>query len=156
MESLFSIGFGRSASATQATNNHGSASTPTFKDVALGTIELGISKARGALLGRSWSFLIPAVKRQISQTLDTATVGSMTIEENGESVTFGNAKDSGPHVHLTILSEQFWVRLMLVQDLGFAEAYMAGEVSVSSLVDFVRFYIYNRASLDAASASPIV
>ncbi|KAJ2358373.1 hypothetical protein H4S02_012373, partial [Coemansia sp. RSA 2611] len=80
----------------------------------------------------------------------------MTIEENGESVTFGNAKDSGPHVHLTILSEQFWVRLMLVQDLGFAEAYMAGEVSVSSLVDFVRFYIYNRASLDAASASPIV
>ncbi|KAJ2512692.1 hypothetical protein GGH20_005235, partial [Coemansia sp. RSA 1937] len=35
-------------------------------------------------------------------------------------------------------------------------AYMAGEVSVNNLVDFVRFYIYNRASLDAASASPVV
>ncbi|KAJ2584172.1 hypothetical protein IWW49_005080 [Coemansia sp. RSA 1797] len=80
----------------------------------------------------------------------------MTKEENGVVTTFGNPDDSGPHVHLTIFSEQFWVRLMLVQDLGFAEAYMAGEVSVNNLVDFVRFYIYNRASLDAASASPVV
>ncbi|KAJ2820763.1 hypothetical protein IWW50_004925 [Coemansia erecta] len=80
----------------------------------------------------------------------------MTIEEDGETITFGNPDDNGPHVHLTILSEQFWVRLMLVQDLGFAEAYMAGEVTVNNLVDFVRFYIYNRASLDAASSSPVV
>ncbi|KAJ1736154.1 hypothetical protein LPJ61_000113 [Coemansia biformis] len=33
---------------------------------------------------------------------------------------------------------------------------MAGEIAVSSLVDFVRFYIYNRAALDAATASPVV
>ncbi|KAJ2359408.1 hypothetical protein IWW50_003111 [Coemansia erecta] len=79
----------------------------------------------------------------------------MTIED-GETITFGNPDDNGPHVRLTILSEQFWVRLMLVQDLGFAEAYMAGEVTVNNLVDFVRFYIYNRASLDAASSSPVV
>ncbi|KAJ1839388.1 hypothetical protein LPJ70_005079, partial [Coemansia sp. RSA 2708] len=125
-------------------------------DVLLNLVESGFRKVSHALLGESWASLIPTVKEQIFRTLSNATVGSMTIEENGESVTFGNAKDSGPHVHLTILSEQFWVRLMLVQDLGFAEAYMAGEVSVSSLVDFVRFYIYNRASLDAASASPIV
>ncbi|KAJ2825170.1 hypothetical protein IWW50_002974 [Coemansia erecta] len=100
--------------------------------------------------------LIPTVKRQVFQTLSTATVGSMTIEEDGETNTFGNSDDSGPHVRLTILSEKFWVRLMLVQDLGFAEAYMAGEVTVNNLVDFVRFYIYNRASLDAASSSPVV
>ncbi|KAJ2825169.1 hypothetical protein IWW50_002973 [Coemansia erecta] len=100
--------------------------------------------------------LIPTVKRQVFQTLNTATVGSMAIEEDGETNTFGNSDDSGPHVRLTILSEQFWVRLMLVQDLGFAEAYMAGEVTVNNLVDFVRFYIYNRASLDAASSSPVV
>ncbi|KAJ2297478.1 hypothetical protein IWW52_006668, partial [Coemansia sp. RSA 2704] len=106
-------------------------------DVLLNLVESGFRKVSHALLGESWASLIPTVKEQIFRTLSNATVGSMTIEENGESVTFGNAKDSGPHVHLTILSEQFWVRLMLVQDLGFAEAYMAGEVSVSSLVDFV-------------------
>ncbi|KAJ2325717.1 hypothetical protein IWW51_002649 [Coemansia sp. RSA 2702] len=93
------------------------------------------------------------VRKQVFVTLGATTTGSITIEENGESVTFGNAEDSGPHVHLTILSEQFWVRLMLVQDLGFAEAYMAGEVSVSSLVDFVRFYIYNRVGIDSTCSS---
>ncbi|KAJ2856330.1 hypothetical protein FB639_006122, partial [Coemansia asiatica] len=86
----------------------------------------------------------------------SATVGSLTIVENGESLVFGNPSDGGPHVVLTVLSEQFWVRLMLVQDLGFAEAFMAGEISVSNLVDFIRFYIYNRATLDAASSSPVV
>ncbi|KAJ2661731.1 hypothetical protein IW148_003239 [Coemansia sp. RSA 1199] len=79
----------------------------------------------------------------------------MTIEEDSAVTTFGNPDDSGPHVHLTIFSEQFWVRLMLVQDLGFAEAYMAGEVSVNNLVDFVRFYIYNRSAIDATSSSRV-
>ncbi|KAJ2266840.1 hypothetical protein EV176_005458 [Coemansia sp. RSA 451] len=125
-------------------------------DAFLNLIESGFRKVRHALLGETWSSLIPTVREQIFKTLSNATVGSMTIEEDGDVITFGNPDDSGPHVYLNILSEQFWVRLMLVQDLGFAEAYMAGEVSVNNLVDFVRFYIYNRASLDAASASPVV
>ncbi|KAJ2563852.1 hypothetical protein GGH12_002351 [Coemansia sp. RSA 1822] len=125
-------------------------------DAFLNLIESGFRKVSHALLGESWSSLIPTVKEQIFKTLSNATVGSMTIEEDGDVVTFGNLDDSGPHVYLNVLSEQFWVRLMLVQDLGFAEAYMAGEVSVNNLVNFVRFYIYNRASLDAASASPVV
>ncbi|KAJ2082231.1 hypothetical protein H4R24_001753 [Coemansia sp. RSA 988] len=117
---------------------------------------MGISKARYALLGRSWAFLIPTIKGQIFQTLKSVSTGSLTIEEEEECNSFGNTEDNGPHVRLTVLSEQFWVRLMLVQDLGFAEAYMAGEIAVTSLVDFVRFYIYNRTALDAASSSPIV
>ncbi|KAJ2162880.1 hypothetical protein GGF46_000263 [Coemansia sp. RSA 552] len=127
-----------------------------MKATVLGTIDLGISKARNALLGRSCAFLIPTVREQVFETLSLATVGSITIEEDGEKVTFGCSEGDGPHVHLGVLSEQFWVRLMLVQDLGFAEAYMAGEISVSSLVEFIRFYIYNREALDAASSSPLV
>ncbi|KAJ1718343.1 hypothetical protein LPJ53_006566, partial [Coemansia erecta] len=100
--------------------------------------------------------MIPNVRHQVAETLSAATVGSLTIVEDGHSAVFGNPDDGGPHVVLTVLSEQFWVRLMLVQDLGFAEAFMAGEISVSSLVDFIRFYIYNRATLDAASSSPVV
>ncbi|KAJ1830373.1 hypothetical protein LPJ73_008285, partial [Coemansia sp. RSA 2703] len=107
-------------------------------------------------LSKSWAFMIPNVRHQIAETLSAATVGSLTIVEDGHSSVFGNPDDGGPHVVLTVLSEQFWVRLMLVQDLGFAEAFMAGEISVSSLVDFIRFYIYNRATLDAASSSPVV
>lgn len=105
---------------------------------------------------KSWSFLVPTIKEQLIQTLGQATVGSITIEENGECITLGVPDDNGPHVHLTVLSDQFWVRLMLVQDLGFAEAYMAGEIAVDNMVDFIRFYIYNRSVLDDSSSSPVV
>ncbi|KAI9481858.1 Mycolic acid cyclopropane synthetase-domain-containing protein [Coemansia mojavensis] len=156
MESLFSAEFGLASDATQEHCKYSTHAAPAVKNAVLSTLEFGLGKTRSALLGTSCTFLIPTVKRQVFQTLNNATVGSMTIDDNGQVDTFGNASDGGPHVHLTILSEQFWVRLMLVQDLGFAEAYMAGEVQVSSLVDFVRFYIYNRESLDAASSSPLV
>ncbi|PIA15399.1 hypothetical protein COEREDRAFT_87818 [Coemansia reversa NRRL 1564] len=128
----------------------------SITDALLNLIENCFRKISNALQGKSWGHLIPTIKEQIFQTLESASIGSLTIEEDGECFTFGNLADAGPHVRLTVLSEQFWVRLMLVQDLGFAEAYMAGEITVTSLVDFVRFYIYNRAALDAASSSPIV
>ncbi|KAJ2557049.1 hypothetical protein EV175_001592, partial [Coemansia sp. RSA 1933] len=129
----------------------------SFKDMMLGSVDYGIGKLGGVFRGRSSSYIIPMVREQLAQSLSAATVGSMTIEEkDGLEATFGRSGDSGPHVRLTVLSEQFWVRLLLVQDLGFAEAYMAGEVVVSSLVDFIRFYIYNRAVLDSSSSSPIV
>ncbi|KAJ2374292.1 hypothetical protein H4S02_008588 [Coemansia sp. RSA 2611] len=127
-----------------------------FVNAILKALDSCVSKLSRAFLSKSWSFVIPTIREQIAQTLSTAAVGSLTIEEAGKSAVFGNPASDGPHVRLTVLSEQFWVRLMLVQDLGFAEAYMAGEIAVSSLVDFVRFYIYNRAILDAATASPIV
>ncbi|ORX70526.1 cyclopropane-fatty-acyl-phospholipid synthase [Linderina pennispora] len=132
-------------------------STGSFmKATILCTIDSGLSKLSRSMLSTSWTYLIPAVKSQISQVLRGATIGSLTIVEGDESTTFGNSSDHGPHVVITVLSEQFWVRLMLVQDLGFAEAYMAGEITVNSLVDFVRFYIYNRDVLDSSNASPIV
>ncbi|PIA15400.1 cyclopropane-fatty-acyl-phospholipid synthase [Coemansia reversa NRRL 1564] len=158
MESIFSALFGTVSKCDQQKGFkvHLTTLGPALKSATLSTIEMGISKTRNALLGKSWGHLIPTIKEQIFQTLESASIGSLTIEEDGECFTFGNSADAGPHVRLTVLSEQFWVRLMLVQDLGFAEAYMAGEITVTSLVDFVRFYIYNRAALDAASSSPIV
>ncbi|KAI7835114.1 Mycolic acid cyclopropane synthetase-domain-containing protein [Kickxella alabastrina] len=125
-------------------------------DIALKGIEMCFHRISRILLTRPSAFIIPTVKQQIALTLSKATVGSLTIIENGESMVFGNPDDGGPHICLTVLSEQFWVRLMLVQDLGFAEAYMAGEIAVDNLVNFIRFYIYNRAALDTASSSPLV
>ncbi|KAJ1668484.1 hypothetical protein IW140_000316 [Coemansia sp. RSA 1813] len=159
MESLFSMGFGSQPTNTVASANSNTQPTPpvgTLKDMVLGSVDFGISKLGRVLRGRSSSYIIPMVREQLAQSLSAATVGSMTIEEDGLEATFGRSDDTGPHVRLTVRSEQFWVRLLLVQDLGFAEAYMAGEVAVSSLVDFIRFYIYNRTVLDSSSSSPIV
>ncbi|KAJ2851359.1 hypothetical protein IWW36_001125 [Coemansia brasiliensis] len=80
----------------------------------------------------------------------------MTIEDNGQATTFGDIASDGPHVKITIYSSDFWIRLALVQDLGFAEAYMAGEVQVSDLVKFISFYIKNREVIDKSCVSPAV
>ncbi|KAJ1999250.1 hypothetical protein H4R26_005145, partial [Coemansia thaxteri] len=132
MDSMFSSEFGGAAKCKASlckTKAEPVTSGIFLRNKALGSIELGIGKLSRALLSTSWSFMIPTIKEQISLTLSTATVGSLTIEEDGESATFGCPTDGGPHVRLTVLSQQFWVRLMLVQDLGFAEAYMAGEIA---------------------------
>ncbi|KAJ1727552.1 hypothetical protein LPJ61_004512, partial [Coemansia biformis] len=86
---------------------------PTAVSLALEVVELCLSKVRHLFLGKSWAHLIPSVREQVFRTLDAATVGSLTIEEGGECVVFGSPGDGGPHVRLTVLSEQFWVRLML-------------------------------------------
>ncbi|KAJ1727551.1 hypothetical protein LPJ61_004511, partial [Coemansia biformis] len=82
-------------------------------DAALNFIESCFRKISSSLLGKSWAHLIPSVREQVFRTLDAATVGSLTIEEGGECTVFGSPGDGGPHVRLTVLSEQFWVRLML-------------------------------------------
>ncbi|KAI8320539.1 cyclopropane-fatty-acyl-phospholipid synthase [Martensiomyces pterosporus] len=126
-------------------------------DVFIAAIESGLGALNRAFLHSSDSYLVPAVKQAMTKSLANASVGSLTIEENGESNTFGNTSDSsGPHVRLVVLSKQFWVRLVFAQDLGFAEAYMAGEILVSDLVDFVKFYVCNRSVLDTATSSPVV
>ncbi|KAJ1737681.1 hypothetical protein LPJ72_000250 [Coemansia sp. Benny D160-2] len=160
MESIFSLDFGNmpTCRATAAGSKKAPFTSPTetFKEMMLASVGFGMTKLGCVLRGRSTSLIIPLVREQLAQSLSGATMGSLTIKENGLETVFGQPGNSGPHVHLTVLDEQFWVRLMLVQDLGFAEAYMAGEVAVSSLVDFIRFYIYNRAVLDGSFSSPLV
>ncbi|KAJ2759910.1 hypothetical protein H4S06_001999 [Coemansia sp. BCRC 34490] len=160
MESIFSLDFGNmpTCRATAAGSKKAPFTSPTetFKEMMLASVGFGMTKLGCVLRGRSTSLIIPLVRKQLAQSLSGATMGSLTIKENGLETVFGQPGNGGPHVHLTVLDEQFWVRLMLVQDLGFAEAYMAGEVAVSSLVDFVRFYIYNRAVLDGSFSSPLV
>lgn len=41
--------------------------------------------------------------------------------------------DKSPHARFDVESDAFWIRLVLGNDLGFAEAYMSGEVSTPDL-----------------------
>lgn len=41
--------------------------------------------------------------------------------------------DKSPHARLDVKNDAFWIRLVLGNDLGFAEAYMSGEVSTPDL-----------------------
>ena len=49
-----------------------------------------------------------------------------------------------PRVELVVKSEAFWMRLLLFADMGFAEAYMLGEVECADLTAFFQLFIVNR------------
>ncbi|KZT23480.1 CFS1-like protein [Neolentinus lepideus HHB14362 ss-1] len=48
---------------------------------------------------------------------------------------------------LRVVNDVFWVRLCTMSDLGFAEAYMYGDVECEDLVSVFLMFIYNRESL---------
>ncbi|TKY85280.1 hypothetical protein EX895_006360 [Sporisorium graminicola] len=54
---------------------------------------------------------------------------------------------SAPHAVLTVKSDAFWTRMFFGADLGFAEAYMIGDVDTPDLAACFDLFILNRASL---------
>lgn len=47
-----------------------------------------------------------------------------------------NVKPTPQKITLTIYKDSFWVRVLLFADMGFAEAYMLGEVDTNDLAGF--------------------
>jgi hypothetical protein len=68
---------------------------------------------------------------------------------NGQS-----AKSASGKVELKVIKESFWVRLFLFADMGFAEAYMLGEVECSDLTGF--FEVFLLRSVLSSEFSPLL
>ena len=100
-------------------------------------------------------------KRTIRSLLSSIQIGTLVIidETSGEHHSFGDSNninlDSAvtttngaltypPHAKLVVKSPAFWLRVLLLNDLGFAQSYMAGEVSCPDLTAFFRLFILNR------------
>ncbi|EJT98537.1 CFS1-like protein, partial [Dacryopinax primogenitus] len=62
----------------------------------------------------------------------------------------GNASDI--RATITVRNEVFWLRVLITSDLGFAEAYMMGEIDVDDLTSLFMLIIYNRDSLASVSS----
>ncbi|APA13296.1 hypothetical protein SS1G_13857 [Sclerotinia sclerotiorum 1980 UF-70] len=54
-------------------------------------------------------------------------------------------------IELRVINQAFWVRLFLFADMGFAEAYMLGEVECDDLTGFFELFIQNRNQLANAT-----
>lgn len=52
--------------------------------------------------------------------------------------------DTIPRVELVVKDDAFWMRLFLFADMGFAEAYMLGEIECKDLTTFFQLFIVNR------------
>ncbi|TFK53355.1 cyclopropane-fatty-acyl-phospholipid synthase [Heliocybe sulcata] len=110
-----------------------------------------------SLLGRpSLGAIQPFAKSAIISTLSRITRGQLHVESLGVQHDFGSAYTLPEHVagpsgaltaHIKVLDEAFWVRLLLNTDLGFADAYMLGEIEVDNLSNIFKIFLLNRRSL---------
>ncbi|KAL2169809.1 hypothetical protein VTG60DRAFT_5628 [Thermothelomyces hinnuleus] len=81
---------------------------------------------------------------------------SLDLNKNTASVPNGNSRPyahghANPPVTLTVTSPNFYLRLFLLADMGFAQSYLLREVVCSDLTSFFRLFILNRARLNNGS-----
>ncbi|KAH7340623.1 CFS1-like protein [Rhizoctonia solani] len=53
----------------------------------------------------------------------------------------------GPSAELRVVKDSFWIRLVTMSDLGFAEAFMYGDVECDDLVALFKIFLLNRENL---------
>lgn len=80
--------------------------------------------------------------------------GSLTIFDEGNSYRFGNLGPGGDaaSVVIQVKSSNFWTRIYLNHDLGFAEGYMNEDFEVSGLKTALTLWLDNRTHLSELSS----
>src|ERR1700733_7571086 len=103
------------------------------------------------------------VKRIVLSQLHKLNYGTLVIHDtDGSKHVFGapaidktlsgaangavSASEQAPDVELHIYSSAVWTRILFANDIGFAEAYMLGEISCTDLASFFRLCILNVAA----------
>ncbi|ORY81413.1 Mycolic acid cyclopropane synthetase-domain-containing protein [Protomyces lactucae-debilis] len=108
--------------------------------------------SRNYLVNKSWGPLVNLARNSILSLMKRITVGKLRILSEQGVWEFGDvANKEAPLAELQILNETFWVRLLMSGDLGFAEAYMVGDVACPDLVAVFRMFIDNRENLNDAT-----
>jgi len=117
----------------------------------------GTELLRGALGGLTWGPALAVAKPAVLSVFSQIEVGTLLLVDEPAGTrrlygqTLGGADKldvlpstanpvrkatSVPRVELVIKKEAFWMRLFLFADMGFAEAYMLGEVECADLTAF--------------------
>ncbi|TPX15030.1 uncharacterized protein E0L32_004860 [Thyridium curvatum] len=125
----------------------------------------GSDVARGVLGSLTWGPALSIAKPAITSVLSRIEIGTLLLVDEpaqtrmvyGQKLA-GNPKyadfstgvngvrkaSTVPRVELVVKDDSFWMRLFLFADMGFAEAYMLGEVECADLTAFFQLFIVNR------------
>ncbi|KAF4615992.1 hypothetical protein D9613_011479 [Agrocybe pediades] len=104
---------------------------------------------------RSWA--VSFARSSILAVLESAIhVGHLTISDSEGTHYYGRYIKGCNDVHLRVLNDNFWFRILLSGDLGFSEAYMIGDVDVSpSLKNAMDLWLENQAGMADTLSSTV-
>ncbi|CDO69847.1 hypothetical protein BN946_scf184884.g6 [Trametes cinnabarina] len=101
--------------------------------------------------------LCAAAEKAATALLHSISNGCLVIHTPSRTYRFGqhNPNDplKAPTAQLTVHNAVFWLRLCAIGDLGFAEAYMYGEIDCEDLVNVFLVFLANRDQLSAIDSS---
>ncbi|KAG5732271.1 Cyclopropane-fatty-acyl-phospholipid synthase [Termitomyces sp. T112] len=103
---------------------------------------------------RSWA--ISLARYSILSVLgDAITAGHLTISDSEGTRYYGRHQKGCNDVHLKIVNDNFWLRILLSGDLGFSEAYMIGDIEVSSLKACMDLWLDNQSGMEDTLSSVV-
>lgn len=118
-----------------------------------------------AIKGSSlWSLSVPSPKSWLASFARTSIlaalsdaihVGHLTIVDSEGSHHFGNYHKGCNDVRLTVVHENFWIRIMMSGDLGFSEAYMIGDIQCSDLKGAMNLWLDNQTGMENTLSSTL-
>ncbi|GLB33310.1 putative cyclopropane fatty acid synthase [Lyophyllum shimeji] len=103
---------------------------------------------------RSW--IVSFARSSILSVLsDAIVIGHLTISDSEGTHYYGKYQKGCNDVHLKIVNDNFWLRILLSGDLGFSEAYMIGDIEVSSLKACMDLWLENQAGMEETLSSTV-
>jgi cyclopropane-fatty-acyl-phospholipid synthase len=86
------------------------------------------------------NYVLSVLKRGVEQ-------GALEVRCSAGCFSFGNPVEGTPTAIITVINDTSWLRIFMTGDLGFAEAYMLGELEVDELKAVSEIWLKNMAQL---------
>ncbi|CEL52062.1 cyclopropane-fatty-acyl-phospholipid synthase [Rhizoctonia solani AG-1 IB] len=104
-----------------------------------------------AVASVSWTPLARLAESGVVALMQKITVGHLRVLTESHIYNFpapgSQGVQDGPSAELRVVKDSFWIRLVTMSDLGFAEAFMYGDVECDDLVALFKIFLLNRENL---------
>ncbi|KAJ1033766.1 hypothetical protein NDA13_001746 [Ustilago tritici] len=97
--------------------------------------------------GQVHRFGDPTLVKSKQHNHESSAASNKSKSVAAASAELANNSAKAPHAIIIVRNESFWTRMFFGADLGFAEAYMIGDVDTPDLAACFDLFILNRASL---------
>ncbi|KAN0097861.1 Mycolic acid cyclopropane synthetase domain containing protein [Tylopilus felleus] len=110
------------------------------------SISIVFPKPKSLLTSYARSSVLAILEKAIAR-------GYLTVADSHGVYHFGTRSKGCNEAYLKVNNSDFWTRVLFSQDLGFSEAYMVGDVEVSSLKAVMDLWLDNESGMDGLSST---
>ncbi|KEP53013.1 cyclopropane-fatty-acyl-phospholipid synthase [Rhizoctonia solani 123E] len=117
----------------------------------VGMMDSAFSRAMDAVASVGWTPLARLAESGVVALMQRITIGRLRLLTESHIYNFpalgSEGVQDGPSAELRVVKDSFWIRLVTMSDLGFAEAFMYGDVECDDLVTLFKIFLLNRENL---------